>query len=66
MDDDTEIEKAVRQLGAEVDLMLIAEYMDESLILLKVILQQLSRNLLHHKNLQKTTVNTFLKSFCKS
>ena len=45
MDDDTEIEKAVRQLGAEVDLMLIAEYMDESLILLKVILQQLSRNL---------------------
>ena len=66
MDDDTEIKKAIRQLGAEVDLMLIAEYMDESLILLKVILQQLSRNLQHHENSQKTTVNTFLKSFCKS
>ena len=36
MDDDTEIDEAVRQLGAEVDLMLITEYMDESLILLKV------------------------------
>ena len=38
LDDDTEIAKAVRQLDTEIDVMLIAEYMDESLILLKDLL----------------------------
>ena len=38
LDNDTEIDKAIRQLGAEIDLMLITEYMDESLILLKDLL----------------------------
>ena len=40
LDDDIEIEKVVRQLGSEINLMMINEYMDESLILLKVILLQ--------------------------
>lgn len=36
LDDDGEIEKAVKKISQDLDLVLITDYFDESLILLKV------------------------------